>query len=161
MTSKAKLALAMGVGVAFAFGATTAAQATKVKRGGVLNLVVGSKIPSFDGHKESTFGMIHPIRPFYSLSMRVDPNNPQSPTAFQCDVCEGAIPTPTNDGKRYTFKIKKNVTFHDGQKMTAHDVVATHKRLSFRARASPRSVKVSLAWLKRSARRTTTQSYST
>ena len=51
MTSKAKLALAMGVGVAFAFGATTAAQATKVKRGGVLNLVVGSKIPSFDGRK--------------------------------------------------------------------------------------------------------------
>ncbi|MEC7658020.1 MAG: hypothetical protein VX416_16935, partial [Pseudomonadota bacterium] len=83
MTSKAKLALAMGVGVAFAFGATTAAQASKVKRGGVLNLVVGSKIPSFDGHKESTFGMIHPIRPFYSLLLRVDPNNPQSPTAFQ------------------------------------------------------------------------------
>ena len=131
MTSKAKLALAMGVGVAFAFGATTAAQASKVKRGGVLNLVVGSKIPSFDGHKESTFGMIHPIRPFYSLLLRVDPNNPQSPTAFQCDVCEGEMPTPTNDGKRYTFKIKKNVTFHDGQKLTAHDVVATHQKIIF------------------------------
>ena len=97
----------------------------------MLNLVVGSKIPSFDGHKESTFGMIHPIRPFYSLLLRVDPNNPQSPTAFQCDVCEGEMPTPTNDGKRYTFKIKKNVTFHDGQKMTAHDVVATHQKIIF------------------------------
>ena len=27
-----------------------------------LNFVVGSKIPSYDGHVETTFGMIHPIR---------------------------------------------------------------------------------------------------
>ena len=93
---------------AFAVGAATSAVAAP-KKGGTLNFVVGSKIPSYDGHQETTFGMIHPIRPFYSLLMRVDPNNPQSPTAFQCDVCEGDIPTPTNDGKRYTFKIKKNV----------------------------------------------------
>ena len=112
MNSKAKIALAMSVGAAFVVGATTGALAANVKRGGMLNLVVGSKIPSFDGHKESTFGMIHPIRPFYSLLMRVDPNNPQSPTAFQCDVCEGPIPTPTNDGKRYTFKIKKLSLIH-------------------------------------------------
>ena len=46
------------------------------KRGGVLNFVVGSKIPSYDGHAESTFGMIHPIRPFYSLLIRVNPENP-------------------------------------------------------------------------------------
>ena len=131
MNSKAKIALAMGGGAAFAVGATTGAFADKPKRGGMLNLVVGSKIPSFDGHKESTFGMIHPIRPFYSLLLRVDPNNPQSPTAFQCDVCEGPIPKPTNNGKRYTFKIKKNVSFHDGQKMTAHDVLATHNKLIF------------------------------
>ena len=50
MNSKTKLALAMGVGAAFAFGVTAVAQEANVKRGGVLNLVVGSKIPSFDGH---------------------------------------------------------------------------------------------------------------
>jgi len=124
------------VGVAVALSATFGAQASSVKRGGTLNLVVGSKIPSFDGHAESTFGMIHPIRPFYSLLLRVDPNNPSSPTAFQCDVCE-EIPKPTNGGKRYTFKIKKNVTFHDGQKMTAQDVLATHNKIIFPQKGVP------------------------
>ena len=37
------------------------------KRGGILNFVVGSRIPSYDLHRETTFGVIHPIRPFYSL----------------------------------------------------------------------------------------------
>ncbi len=133
MNSKAKLALAMGVGAAFAFGVTTGASAADVKRGGVLNFVVGSKIPSYDGHKESTFGMIHPIRPFYSLLVRVNPDNPSSPTDFVCDLCEGAIPAPTDNGLKYTFKIRKGVKFHDGTPLTAHDVVATHNKIIFPA----------------------------
>jgi peptide/nickel transport system substrate-binding protein len=132
MSKGFKLALALGVGASLAFGAVGTASAAKMpKRGGILNFVVGSRIPSYDGHRESTFGMIHPIRPFYSLLIRVNPDNPQSPTDFQCDLCEGAVPKATNNGKRYTFKIRKGVEFHNGQKLTAKDIVATYKKIIF------------------------------
>lgn len=120
--------IAAGGALALAFGALTA-PAMAQKKGGILNFVVGSKIPSYDGHAESTFGMIHPIRPFYSLLMRVNPENPGDPTDFVCDICEGDIPKPTNDGKTYTWKIRKGVEFHDGTPLTAHDVVATYNKI--------------------------------
>ena len=88
MKNLTKRVLAMSVGAAFAFGASSGAVAMTPKKGGTLNFVVGSKIPSYDGHAETTFGMIHPIRPFYSLLLRINPDNPQSATDFLCDVCE-------------------------------------------------------------------------
>lgn len=111
-------ALAIGLGV-------LAAPAFAQKKGGTLTFVVGSKIPSYDGHAESTFGVVHPIRPFYSMLIRVDPNNPGDPTAIVCDLCEGDLPTPTDDGKTYTFKIRQGVKFHDGTPLTAQDIAAT------------------------------------
>ncbi len=35
------------------------------KRGGTLKFVVPAEPPSFDGHRETTFALIHPIAPFY------------------------------------------------------------------------------------------------
>src|SRR3546814_15595683 len=95
--------------------------------GGVLKVVVPDEPPSFDGHRETTFALIHPIAPFYSLLIRANPNNPGDPTDFQCDVCEGDVPKATDGGKKYTFKIRKDVKFHNGDPLTAHDVVATFK----------------------------------
>jgi peptide/nickel transport system substrate-binding protein len=129
-----KRVLAFGIGAAFTVGAATSAIAAEPKMGGVLNFVVGSKIPSYDGHAETTFGMIHPIRPFYSLLFRVNPDNPQSPTDFKCDICEGDVVLEGDagsGGKTYTYKIRKGVEFHDGQKLTAADVVATYKKIVF------------------------------
>ena len=80
-----KLAVAV-LGATFTFGAISA-KAAAPEYGGNLNIVVGSKIPSYDGHIESTFGMIHPIRLFYSLLIRENPDNPASPTDFVCDLC--------------------------------------------------------------------------
>ncbi|MCY3822275.1 MAG: ABC transporter substrate-binding protein [Nitrospinae bacterium] len=99
------------------------------KKGGTLKFVVGSKIPSYDGHIESTFGMIHPIRPFYSLLIRVNPDNPASPTDFVCDVCEGGVPQPTEGHTKYTFKIRDDISFHNGQKLTSADVKATYDKI--------------------------------
>jgi peptide/nickel transport system substrate-binding protein len=127
-----KTATAALAGAVFAFGlAGPPAQAEEPKKGGVLNFVVGSQIPSFDGHVESTFGMIHPIRPFYSLLIRVNPDNPQSPTDFVCDVCEGDVPEGEDGGTKYTFKIRDDIKFHDGTPLTAHDVVATYEKIIF------------------------------
>ena len=129
--ARKRYALALGAGaVALAIAGGTAL-AESPKRGDVLNFVVGSRIPTYDGHRESTFGMIHPIRPFYSLLIRVNPDNPQSTTDYQCDLCEGALPSPTNDGKTYTFAIRKDVKFHDGTPLTAHDIKATLDKIIF------------------------------
>lgn len=100
------------------------------KRGGVLKFVVPDEPPSFDGHKETTFALIHPIAPFYSVLIRVDPNNPASLTDYVCDLCT-AMPSATDDGTSYTFKIRKDVKFHDGTKLTAQDVLATYQRIIF------------------------------
>ena len=96
--------MAVVMGALCVFGAV-ASQAATPQNGGELNIVVGSKIPSYDGHIESTFGMIHPIKPFYSGLIRVNPDNPSSPTDFVCDVCVGDIPEPTEGSTKYTFKI--------------------------------------------------------
>ncbi len=120
--------LAAVMGTAFVFG-PGATQAETPQKGGELNIVVGSKIPSYDGHIESTFGMIHPIKPFYSSLIRVNPDNPSSPTDFVCDVCVGDVPEPTEGGTKYTFKIRTGVKFHDGTPMTSADVKATFDKI--------------------------------
>ena len=120
--------LALGTAMAAVLAAPAMAQETP-KPGGTLRFVVGSKIPSYDGHIETTFGMIHPIAPFYSLLMRVNPSNPSDPTDLQCDVCESY--EVSEDGKTYTFKIRKGIEFHNGEPLTAADVVATYKKIIF------------------------------
>jgi len=122
------VSLALGLAAVWAGGAVAAE--TPV-RGGILKFVVGSKIPSYDAHMESTFGMIHPIRPFYSLLIRVNPENPSSPTDFVCDLCEGDVPAATDNGLKYTFKIRNDVKFHDGTPLTAHDIKATFDKIVF------------------------------
>lgn len=44
------------------------------------------------------------------------------------DLAE-AIPKPENDGKTYTFKIRKGIKFSNGQEMTVKDVVASYQRI--------------------------------
>jgi peptide/nickel transport system substrate-binding protein len=94
------------------------------KYGGILTYVIPADAPpSFDGHRETTFATIHSAAPFYSVLIRVDPNNPSS-TDFVCDLCT-AMPQPTDNGKTYTFKIREGVKFHDGTPLTAADVAAS------------------------------------
>ncbi|MGA7864303.1 MAG: hypothetical protein WCA23_09985, partial [Stellaceae bacterium] len=58
------------------------------KNGGTLNYVIPADAPpSFDAHRETTFATIHSAAPFYSVLIRVDPNNPGSTTDFVCDLC--------------------------------------------------------------------------
>mgnify|MGYP001975391969 FL=1 len=131
MSKYARFAAALALGTGLALGASGPAKAETPKKGGILNFIVAAESPSYDGHKESTFAMVHPTRPFYSLLIRVNPDNPSSPTDFQCDLCVGSVPKPTDGGKTYTFKIKKGVKFHDGQTLTANDLVATYNKIIF------------------------------
>ncbi len=132
-----KKAAMVGLGAAIGAGFALGAVAETPKRGGILNIVVGSKIPSYDGHRENTFGMIHPIRPFYSLLIRINPDNPSSPTDFVCDLCEGSVPNPTDDGKNYVFKIRKGVKFHNGASLSSQDIKATFDKIVFPPKGTP------------------------
>jgi len=96
--------------------------------GGELVFVVPSEPPSYDAHREETFGLIHPIAPFYSLLLRIDPTDPKG-TRIAGDVAESW--TGSKDHLTYTFKIRKGITFHDGQPLTARDVKASYDHIIF------------------------------
>src|SRR5947207_7076687 len=101
------------------------------KRGGTLNYVIPADAPpSFDAHRETTFATIHSAAPFYSLLIRVNPENPWSTTDFVCDLCT-EIPKSTDDGKTYTFKIRQRAKFHDGPPWTSVDVAASWQHIIF------------------------------
>jgi len=130
----------LGATVALGMAAAAGAAETPV-RGGMLEFVVGSTLTSYDAHQETTFGMIHPIAPFYSLLIRVDPDNPSS-SNFVCDLCEGKFQTAP-DGLSYTFDIRKDVKFHDGTPLTAADIKASLDKIIFPPEGVPSSRK---AW---------------
>jgi peptide/nickel transport system substrate-binding protein len=95
------------------------------KLGGTLTFMIPADAPpSFDGHQEGTFAMLHATAPFYSTLTRINPENPSSTTDFVCDLCT-EMPQPTDDGKTYTFKLRDGVKFHDGTPLTSADVKAS------------------------------------
>ena len=115
--------------VGAAFIASSAAAGEVTKPGGTLNyLIAADAPPSFDAHREATFATVYSAAPFYSVLIRVDPNNPASTAEFVCDLCT-AMPQPTDDGKTYTFKIREGVKWHDGSPLTAADVAASWEHI--------------------------------
>jgi peptide/nickel transport system substrate-binding protein len=111
-----------------ALGAAAAA-ADAPKRGGILTYMIAADGgPSFDGHREATYAVLHATAPFYSVLIRVNPDNPASTTDFTCDLCM-EMPQPADNGLTYTFKIRRGVTFHDGSPLTAQDVAASWNKI--------------------------------
>jgi peptide/nickel transport system substrate-binding protein len=120
--------IAAGLGVALTLPAI--ADETP-KRGGTLTYMIPADAPpSFDGHREETYATVHATAPFYSVLLRINPENPSSSTDFVCDLCL-EIPKPTDDGKTWTFKIREGVKFHDGTPLTAADVAASWNEITF------------------------------
>ncbi|HTZ36863.1 MAG TPA: ABC transporter substrate-binding protein [Stellaceae bacterium] len=101
------------------------------KRGGTLTFMIPADAPpSFDGHKESTFATVHAFAPFYSVLVRVNPEDPASTTDIVCDLCTGP-PEKSADGRTYSFSIRRDAKFHDGSPLTAADVAATFNAIIF------------------------------
>ena len=94
--------------------------------GGELTFIVSAEPPSFDAHRETTFAMLHWTAPHYSLLVRLDPE--KLPTVAP-DVAESW--TVSQDGLTYTFKLRKDVKFHDGALLTSKDVKATYDKIIF------------------------------
>lgn len=103
-------------------------QAQQPRYGGELVFPVPSEPPSYDGHREETFGLIHPIAPFYNTLLRVDPTDPTG-TKPVPDLAESW--TITDNGLTYTFKLRRGVRFHDGSELTSRDVKVTYDKIVF------------------------------
>src|SRR5574342_1046501 len=86
-----------------------AAISERPQPGGELTFAVGAEPPSFDGHRETTFAMIHPVAPHYSLLLKFDADNYPKIVG---DLAESW--TISRDGLTFTFKIRDGVKFHDG-----------------------------------------------
>jgi len=105
--------------------AASLAGGEKPTPGGTLTFVVNAEPPSFDGHRETTFALLHPIAPHYSLLYKFDPNDL---TKVIPDVADGN-PTVSADKMTVTIKLRQDVKFHDGTQMTSEDVKATYDKI--------------------------------
>jgi peptide/nickel transport system substrate-binding protein len=116
--------LAVAASAVLVLPATVQAQ----KSGGELIFPVPSEPPSYDGHREETFGLIHPLAPFYNTLLRVDPNDKGGTKPYP-SIAESW--TASADGKTYTFKIRSGIKFHDGSTLTSKDVKASYDKIIF------------------------------
>src|SRR5215510_11182813 len=93
-----------------------AAAQERPRAGGELVLLVPSEPPSYDGHREGTFGTVHPLAPVYNTLLRIDPAD-RTGTRPAPDLAESWMIAP--DGLTYTFKLRGGVRFHDGSVLTS------------------------------------------
>ncbi|MGH7854678.1 MAG: ABC transporter substrate-binding protein [Candidatus Binatia bacterium] len=112
--------------------------------GGELVFAVAETPPSFDGHRETTFAMIHPIAPHYSTLLRFDPHN--YPKIIG-DIAETW--SFSKDGLALTVKLRKGIKFHDGSPLTAQDVKATYDKIIFPPEGVASARKASYAMVNR------------
>src|SRR5438128_11861427 len=105
-----------------------AAAQEKPRAGGQLLFAVPSEPPSYDAHREETFGVIHPLAPHYNTLLRPDPAD-KTATRIVGDLAESW--TISKDGRTYTLKLRRGVKFHDGSEMTSKDVKASYDKIIF------------------------------
>jgi peptide/nickel transport system substrate-binding protein len=94
------------------------------KRGGTLEFAVVVEPGNYDCHANISFAFLHPVAPHYSTLLKFDaPNYPQ----IVGDLAESW--NVSADRLTYTFKLRPNVFFHDGSKLTSADVKASYERI--------------------------------
>ncbi|HWP35596.1 MAG TPA: ABC transporter substrate-binding protein [Thermodesulfobacteriota bacterium] len=120
-----RLALAFAVLAAATLAAVPGARAAETPRaGGELTFVVTSEPPSYDGHRENSYALLHPVAPHYSTLLRFDTANYPKIVG---DLAESW--SVSRDGLTYTFKLHEGITFHDGSPLTSADVKASYERI--------------------------------
>lgn len=101
-----------------------AINAQEATSGGTFNFAVVDKPPTYDLHAANSFGVIHYLAPHYSMLLSFDwANYPE----LAGDLAESW--EVSEDELTYTFRLRENVTFHDGSPLTSVDVAASYERL--------------------------------
>src|SRR5262245_19020854 len=95
--------------------AVVAGAQERPRPGGELVFLVPSEPPSYDGHREGTFGTVHPVAPHYNTLLRIGPTDRTGARPVG-DLAESWTISP--DGTTYTFRLRQGVRFHDGSPMT-------------------------------------------
>ncbi len=95
------------------------------KPGGVLRMGIPNRPPHFDIHQSGTFFNLGAMACMFDNLIRRDPfdsGNVVPDLAHSWEIGE--------DGKTYTFFLRKDVQFSDGAELTAEDVKATFDRIA-------------------------------
>jgi ABC-type transport system substrate-binding protein len=95
------------------------------KPGGVLRMGIPNRPPHFDLHQSGTFFNLGAMACMFDNLIRRDPfdsSNIIPDLAHSWEIAE--------DGKTYTFFLRKDVQFSDGAELTAEDVKATFDRIA-------------------------------
>ena len=96
------------------------------KSGGVLRMGIPNRPPHFDLHQSGTFNNLGAQACMFDNLIRRDPRDSGKTIipdlAHSWEIAE--------DGKTYTFFLRKDVQFHDGAELTAEDVKATFDRIA-------------------------------
>src|SRR5438045_8830584 len=110
--------------------AAPAGAADTPKRGGTLTyLIPADAPPTFDGHRETTYATIHSVAPYYSVLIRINPDNPSSTTDFVCDLCT-EMPKPADAGKNYTVTDRQGVKGHTGEPIGSQEAAKGPMRVA-------------------------------
>ncbi len=112
--------LALAISLAF----VVPAGAQTPKRGGLFNFAITAETPTYDCHATDTFAAIHFLAPFYSTLLQFDLDDFPK---VKGDLAESW--QVSADQLTYSFKLRPDIVFHDGTKLTAADVKATYERL--------------------------------
>lgn len=113
LTLVAALALAIGT-----------VQAQTPRRGGELNQAAQGSPETMDCHATATHATAIHLLPHYSTLLRISNANYPDVEANLAVSWE-----TSSDGLTYTFKLRDDVLFHDGSRLTSADVKATYERL--------------------------------
>jgi peptide/nickel transport system substrate-binding protein len=123
MTMRSTFLRALAAAAALAL-VTVGASAAGPKRGGTLNFSVVAEPPNYDCHGSTTFALVHPIAPHYSLLVKFDGKD------YPKVVPDLAQSWKVSDnGMTYTFTLRSGVKFHDGSALTSADIKASYDRI--------------------------------
>lgn len=121
-------ALALAVACALPGFAQDRAELMAQHRGGTMKLVAQSSEGTIDPHinYSSRYWQLFPF--LYDGLVTFRQADGAASIEVVPDLAE-ALPTITNDGKTYTFKLRSGIKFSNGQELTTDDVVASFQRI--------------------------------
>src|SRR5881227_991238 len=94
------------------------------KRGGILEFASTVEPGNYDCHGNTSFAFLHPVAPHYSTLLRFDTTNYPQVVGDLAQSWEISA-----DRQTYAFKLRPNVLFHDGTRLTSADIKASYQRI--------------------------------
>ena len=120
------------LGTLLVFVLAANASAKQPKRGGTLVWRVGAETATLDPHLANTLGSTQLLGNIYSSLLRFDKGANIVPHIAKSWMI-------SDDGLTYTFKLRNDVYFHNGRKLTSSDIKYNIERMKDPATGSPRA----------------------